>query len=288
MTTHPLERLKENILIFSGTFGSGKSEVAVNTAFYGMEKYEKVAIVDLDVVNPYFRCREARAALEAGGIEVIAPGGEYSSADLPIVLPQIRGRIMNFDGLLILDVGGDDIGARALGSLNDAISKKTYEYLMVLNERRPYTSDLQSTLATIARIEESAKIKATGLVSNTHLMNFTTADTIQQGYRLATEVSKKRELPLAFVTANEEHYNSIVDSSIDCPVMKLERRLPPPWIERPSQSRENSNDRKAVPTPGRPWGRGSGNQSSQIMCRLSFGIFRKVQVLYSCNTCLLL
>jgi hypothetical protein len=255
MTTHPLERLTENIIIFSGTFGSGKSEVAVNTAFHAIERFDKVAIVDLDVVNPYFRCREAREALEAKGVEVIAPGGEYSSADLPIVLPQIRGRIMGYDGLLILDVGGDDLGARALASLNDAISKKSFEYLMVLNERRPYTSDLKSSIETIARIEASAKIKATGLCSNTHLMDYTTVDTIIDGLHLAEKVSKKLELPLAFVTAHEKYYDGVMEKSPSCPVMKLERRLPPPWIERQPAAKPAGDDKKAVPTPGRPWGK---------------------------------
>ena len=249
MATHPLDRLKEKILIFSGTFGSGKSEVAVNTAFYAAEKFDKVAIVDLDVVNPYFRCREAREALEAKGIEVIAPGGEFSQADLPIVLPQIRGRIMQYDGLLILDVGGDDLGARALGSLYDATSKKAFEYLMVLNERRPYTSDLKSSLATIARIEEAAKIKATGIVSNTHLMADTTADTITQGFDLASKVAGELDLPMSFVTASEEFYPQVSTEVGDCPVMKLFRRLPPPWIA------PQSNNNAAVPKPGQPWGK---------------------------------
>jgi len=260
MTTHPLDRINENILIFSGTFGSGKSEVAVNTAFYAAEKFAKVAIVDLDVVNPYFRCREAREALEAKGIEVIAPGGEFSSADLPIVLPQIRGRIMGFDGLLILDVGGDDLGARALASLNDAISKKSYEYLMVLNERRPYTSDLKGSLATIARIEEAAKIKATGIVSNTHLMTDTTSETITGGFKLAKEVSQRLNLPMTFVTADKKFFDDIVSQVGDCPVMKLERRLPPPWMERQGSRiagrvvNQRNND-AAVPRPGQPWGK---------------------------------
>jgi hypothetical protein len=250
VTTHPLDRLKENIIIFSGTFGSGKSEVAVNTAFYAADKFPRVAIVDLDVVNPYFRCRESREALEAKGIEVIAPGGEFSQADLPIVLPQIRGRIMQFDGLLILDVGGDDIGARALGSLNDAISKKSYEYLMVLNERRPYTMDLKGSLETIARIEVAAKIKTTGIVSNTHLMEYTTAETIKDGLNLARQVSLELKIPLSFVTAGEKFYDEVLASTgEECPVMKLSRRLPPPWIE------ASKNNRAAVPRPGQPWGK---------------------------------
>jgi hypothetical protein len=269
MTLDPLVEINTPIVIFSGTFGSGKSEVAVNTAFYAAQKYEKVAIVDLDVVNPYFRCREARAALEEQGIEVIAPGGEYSAADLPIILPQIRGRIMSYDGFLILDVGGDDLGARALASLNDVIIRRDYEYVMVLNERRPYTGSLSAALQTVARIEASAKLKATSIVSNTHLMEYTDVETIVKGVKLAEEVSASLHIPIKFVTSGEAYFDDVAGVVNAYPLMKLERRLPPPWIETgdsaaqaASESRVTGNsnsksdsDSAALPTPGRPWGK---------------------------------
>lgn len=248
MTYNPLVRLDRPIIIFSGNFGSGKSEVAVNTAFQLAEQWEKVAIVDLDVVNPYFRCREAREQLELEGIEVIAPDGKFSSADLPIILPEIRGRILKFDGIVILDVGGDDLGARALASLNDVLKRKSHHFLMVVNERRPFTKDVDGTVGTIERIETASHLEATGIVGNTHLMEHTTVDTIKKGYELISEVSKERELPLMFVTSPKVLYEDVLKENFQCPVLPLTRRLRPPWME-------GQNNGAATPRPGKPWGK---------------------------------
>jgi len=246
VTYDPLVRLDRPLVIFSGNFGSGKSEVAVNTAFRLADQWEKVAIVDLDVVNPYFRCREARELLEHEGIEVIAPGGEFSAADLPIILPEIRGRIAHYDGVVILDVGGDDVGARALASLSDVVATRPHHYVMVLNERRPFTKDVESASATITRIEAAARLTATGIVGNTHLMEQTTVETIKKGYDLCQQISCERSLPLLFVTAPQALYDDVLTLGLACPVLPLRRRLRPPWLSDSAQA--------AVPRPGRPWG----------------------------------
>ncbi len=260
MSNSPLESLTQPVVIFSGNFGSGKSEVAVNTALRMKADGDNIAIVDLDVVNPYFRCREAREELEKDGIEVIAPSGEYAAADLPIILPQIRGRVMQFAGRVIIDVGGDDLGARALASLNDVFSRSPNDFVLVLNGRRPFTLDLKSTLATIKRIEEAAKLNITGLVGNTHLMEHTTVETIKEGYELLVEVSGETGLPIHYVTAMENFYKDVLSLNFNCPVLSLTRRLNPPWLENAGHS---------TPEPGRPWGKapdvrlpgGGGRQS---------------------------
>jgi len=128
----------ERILLFVGNYGSGKTEVSVSLAIR-LAKDHRVAVADLDVVNPYFRCREARGEMESRGIRVINPEGEYRAADLPIILPEIRGAVQAGEEFLIMDVGGDDVGARVLGSLADVFCGRAYAMLQVVNAKRPFT-----------------------------------------------------------------------------------------------------------------------------------------------------
>ena len=105
------------IVVIVGNYGSGKTEVSINLAVHCKRKGLDVRIADLDLVNPYFRTREARKALETFGIEVVLPPQEYLQADLPILSPTIAGMIRQPDGLVILDIGGDDAGAMVLAAL---------------------------------------------------------------------------------------------------------------------------------------------------------------------------
>ena len=248
MSAHPvLAVLKRSIIAFSGHFGSGKSEVAVNVALGLAARGDDVAIVDLDLVNPYFRCREARTCLEEAGVNVIAPQGEYESADLPILLPEIKGRLARQQGVTILDVGGDDLGARALRSLRRTFEGKDFHLLLVLNGMRPFTADLSSCLATLERIAVAAGLSFTGLVGNTHLMADTTEDTVVQGALLAQEVSSASSLPVLFVTSPAVLAEDIQRRVPDIPVLPLRRQLRPPWLTGSSMT-------CTEPVPGRPWG----------------------------------
>ena len=135
-----------NIAVFVGNYGSGKSEVAVNCALQFADGGETVRLVDLDVVNPYFRSREAVATLEAHNVEVVMPKGGLQWADLPVVLPRVKGVIAKPDGRLILDVGGDDVGARVLSSLADVLQRAEHQLLQVINSRRPFTDTVEGCL----------------------------------------------------------------------------------------------------------------------------------------------
>lgn len=239
--------LDRPVVAFSGNFGSGKSEVAVNVALALAAAGAQVAIVDLDVVNPYFRCREARADMEAAGIRVVAPSGEYESADLPIILPEIRGLLGRRDGITILDVGGDDLGARALSSLRTSIVLPDFHFLMVVNASRPFTCDLPSCLATMDRIQGAAGLTFTGLVGNTHLMKETTVATLVEGAALTATVGLERSLPVMFVTADGRLADEAASRLSGSFVLPLTRRLRPPWLP-------GSSPTTAAPVPGRPWG----------------------------------
>ena len=222
--------LKKRIIAIVGGFGSGKTEVSVNLAKYfaAIEK-ALVTIVDLDLVNPYFRSREAIGELEAMGINAIAPRGGQFYADLPILMPEVKGAIEKSNGKLILDVGGDAQGARALGSLAESVNLGDYEMLMVLNGRRPQTDSVAGCLKTIERIELTARLKFTGLISNTHMIDETTPEILIEGYNLAKEVSRVSGLPLQFISARRRVLDLMDPSIFDCPILPMTRSMLKPW-----------------------------------------------------------
>ncbi len=218
------------IIIIVGGYGSGKSEISVNLARQlAQNQQEPVTIADLDIINPYFRSREAAAELDKFGVTSLGPAGAHAFADLPIIIPDIKRAIEQNQGKLILDVGGDDVGARVLSSLTDAFVTGTYEMLLVLNERRPFTADVAGSMRMIAEIEASSRLKFTGIISNTHLMTDTTPDTVLHGVKLAREVSRKTGLPIAFVSALNAIVDKLDSPGLDLPVLRLDRALVKPW-----------------------------------------------------------
>ncbi|MBN1947904.1 MAG: tyrosine-protein kinase family protein [Bradymonadales bacterium] len=218
-----------NVIALIGNFGSGKSEVAVNLALTLAAEGRKVAIADLDVVNPYFRCREAMDLLASHDIELVMPDTRYFSADLPIVVPRIKAIIERPDDCSILDVGGDDVGATVLASLADAFRSVRHDFLQVINLSRPFTDTVEGCLAIGRQIERAARLTITGLVGNTHLMDETTPEHLAEGYAFVQEVSRTTGLPVKFVTVDRSLMASVPVDDWSCPVLPLTRHLLPPW-----------------------------------------------------------
>jgi len=219
------------VTIFVGHFGSGKTEIALNGALDLAAGGERVTLADLDVVKPYFRSRSARALLSDAGIELLAPTGANVHADLPIIVPQIRSHLRDPDRRMIMDVGGDEIGARVLGSLSDVVPFDETDCLLVLNFRRPATPDPERSLLMIREIEAVGRVPVTGLISNTHLMGETTPAVVLTGYRQAVETAKLAELPLVAVTVTEEMIEDLREESFECPVVTMRRIVMPPFAQ---------------------------------------------------------
>jgi hypothetical protein len=218
------------IIIIVGGYGSGKSEISVNLArLLARDRTESVTIADLDIINPYFRSREAAAELESFGVKSLIPAGELAYADLPIIIPDIKRAIEQNEGKLILDVGGDDVGARVLSSLADAFAPDSYEMLLVLNARRPFTADEAGSVRMRDEIETSSRLKFTGIISNTHLMDDTTVQTVLEGLDLARKVSSNTGLPIYFLSAMNDIVTKCDPEKIDVPVLSLDRALVKPW-----------------------------------------------------------
>jgi hypothetical protein len=228
-----------DIIIIVGGFGSGKSEVSVNLAKHLIATDTRpVTLADLDIVNPYFRSREAAAALAALGIRSIVPGGAYATADLPIIIPEIKSAIQQPEGWLILDVGGDDVGATVLSSLSDAFRPGGYELLFTLNAYRPFTSDVTGTMKIMDEIERAGGLKFTGLISNSHLIEQTTTAEVLHGVDLARKVSDQTGLPIFFVSAVDGVLAQLNSRQIPYPVLGINRSLLKPW-ERSSPAGTN-------------------------------------------------
>lgn len=231
---------KRTIVIVGG-YGSGKSEVSVNLArFLAKHGDEPVSIADLDIINPYFRSREAAKQLEKLGIKSLIPPGEQVHADLPIVIPEIKGAIQQHEGYLILDVGGDDQGARVLSSLAGAFPIDSYDLLLVHNANRPFTSDVEGSLHVMSEIEGSAQLEFTGLIANSHMMDLTTRETVLEGLDLTKRVAKKREVSVSFLSAETKVLKLIDPKEISCAVLPLNRSLLKPW-ERNTTAEANGN-----------------------------------------------
>lgn len=234
LSSQPPDRLRPDHLlrktiIIAGAFGSGKSEIAVNLAAMLSKDSEPVAIADLDIVNPYFRSREAGDELDLLGVRTINPKGAQHNADLPIILPEIKGAIERHEGWLILDVGGDDVGARVLSSMIESFQSDDLDMFFVLNARRPGTLDVGGCLRMMEMISGAARLKFTGIIANTHLMDQTTGEIARQGLELAQEVSKAAGIPVVFVSVEPWVASELNVAKPDLPVLQLHRRLLKPW-----------------------------------------------------------
>jgi hypothetical protein len=219
----------KRIIGFTGNYGSGKTEIAVNYTILCADNKKKTYILDLDIVNPYFRCREARDLMTSLGINVVIPEGDKVHADLPIIVPQIKGTIKREDGNVILDIGGDDIGARVLSHLSGTLLQEELDLLMVLNGNRPFTDQVSGAVKMIHEIEAASSFKITGIVSNTHLINLTTKDTVLDGYKLALDVEAKTRIPIKFVSIEEKILHHFTGAEFSHPIFPIKRMMLPPW-----------------------------------------------------------
>ncbi|MBD3165312.1 cobalamin biosynthesis protein CbiA [bacterium] len=243
----PLVPPDRTIILFTGNYGSGKTEVSVNVATALARADEKVTIADLDLVNPYFRSREARRPMEALGIRVLAPEGDYHNADLPILMPEVKGAVNQPDGLTILDVGGDNVGATVLSSLQQAIKRQPHDMVFVLNQNRPFTETIDGAMRLMDEIEAASRIPITAIVGNTHLMEETDLEMVKQGAEFALEAGEKRGVPVRFVSApvTELHKVGLMENphldvkgliepdGFGVPVLPLKRIMLPPWLGGP-------------------------------------------------------
>jgi len=216
------------IRVFTGHFGSGKTEIAINYALKLNEEGKKVAIADLDIVNPYFCTRDQTEYLEEKGIKVIATPKEFSNAELGTVPLNTLTVFNDKTYEVVLDVGGDDQGAVALGQYNKYFREEDYDMYFVINTTRPLTNDADSIIQYIDEIQRASRLKVKYLINNTNLSYETTVDMIKEGFEIVKEVSEKINIPIAF-TAVREDLVSQVKEEIGENIFPIKIFMLPPW-----------------------------------------------------------
>lgn len=220
--------MQHRIHIFCGHFGSGKTEVALNFAFEQAKKKEDVTIVDMDTVNPYFRTHDAKAALERQKIRVIASPFAGSNVDMPVVPAQVQGVFQNPSLTAILDVGGDEDGASALGVYAEQIQQEGYQMYFVVNTKRPLTQTCEELLTLSRQIERASKLKFTGIINNTNLGRLTEAQTLLSGYSEIKTLSKEMQIPIVMHCAVRALAFQ-VEGAVQEPVFPIEIQIKMPF-----------------------------------------------------------
>lgn len=217
------------INIFTGHFGSGKTEISINYAIKLAEQGKKVVIVDLDVVNPYFCVRELKDKLEEKGIKVISSNPEYVNAELMVVPPEVLSVFNDKSYDVVIDVGGDDMGATALGQYNRYINAEPHEVFFVINNNRPFTKDAMGAEEYIGEIEHASRLKVTKFISNTNLSYETEIDDILKGDKEVAELSKKMNIPYIYTVCKKEFEEKIKDKVQSEEVFPIDIFMMPPW-----------------------------------------------------------
>lgn len=220
-----IEEALPRIKVLVGEFGSGKTELAVTLASYMQKSGLTTAVVDMDLVKPYFRTREHRQRLEAEGVTVVAPQGKLSHADLPIMPPDLTRVLFSLEYRVVMDVGGAK-SAIVLGQVRDRIRSNGCEVLMVVNICRPFSANTTDIISALRNIEAASGLAVTGLVSNTNLGVETMQNHITAGLQVVKEVSAITGLPLRWLVLPAWLYG---DYKSDEPVLPLQPMTTYPW-----------------------------------------------------------
>lgn len=190
---------KPKINIFVGHYGSGKTEMAINFALKAAKNEGKVTLIDIDIVNPFFRSSEMELILNENNIELISPNYVHTNLDIPSLPATINGVFYRENETIIFDVGGDPEGARVLGAYKEYLDKADYNMYFVINTRRPFTSNVDEIIEMVNEIEAYSRQRITHLACNTNLSYETTIDIVKEGIKIVEEVSNKTNIPIAYI-----------------------------------------------------------------------------------------
>jgi len=209
--------------IITGAMGSGKTEIALQIA-ENCSKIAETTIIDLDFVNPFYRSVDKAAELKGLGITLLGP--EHVSIDTPLIMPGTAEAIAAPTGQTIVDLGGDESGAKIIAQFAPSIAE--YDFFAVVNFSRVTTENAEDAIRMLCFIEEASRLKLTGIISNTHMKEYTTAKIILDGFSRATLLSEKLNLPLIYVVTTAEFESEIRREAGD-KTLVMERRLKNIW-----------------------------------------------------------
>lgn len=184
-----------------GHYGSGKTFNAVSYAIELRKLKDKVSIYDLDIVNPYFRTVDAINNLNSNGVELVVSPYAETNVDIPAMNSKSYQMVDDLSRYAVVDVGGDDRGALALGRFRDKILEENdYEILLVVNCFRPETRTIEDIVKIKDEIEYASKLKFTGIVNNSNLGSITTLEDVLKGQDFCEKLSKEINIPIKFTS----------------------------------------------------------------------------------------
>ncbi len=217
------------LLIYTGNFGSGKTEISLNQAIHLARRGQRVTLIDLDIVKPYFRSREVRQMLEREGVALIAPQEGLADADLPVVTPAVTGVLTSGTGTCIIDVGGDNLGATALGRFKPYLDKHAASLHLVINPYRPFTQNLHGVRKMIGEIETASRLRVDKLVSNPNLGQGTLATEVVEGHGIVRQIAGELGLPISFLAVLAPLVDEIKHALPGETLFPVENYMLPPW-----------------------------------------------------------
>lgn len=221
------EFCSHRLSIVTGHYGTGKTEFSVNLALALAAEGASVMLADLDIVNPYFRSRERKKALEEAGIRLISSSQACSDADVPSLPAELLAIFENRDVTGVLDIGGDPVGARVLARFRPKIIQEDYQLIYVLNANRPEVRTVENAIMYLRNIEATTGLTCSGIVNNTHLCGETTEAQIRKGADLAHAVSQETGIPVLCHVAVEALAPNLSDLSE--PVFPITIKMKKPW-----------------------------------------------------------
>ena len=196
---------KHRLTIFAGHYGSGKTSIAVSYALHRRAMGESVVIGDLDIVNPYFRTSDSRKRLEEAGVALVCSQYAGSNLDIPALPKELYAAVTDQNRTAVLDVGGDDVGAVALGRFSSLVKETgDYEMLFVVNFYRPLTRTAEEALGILREVEEASGLKCTGLVHNSNIGPETTVEDVLSAAPKIRELADLTGLPIWATTVTEK------------------------------------------------------------------------------------
>ncbi len=216
----------KRVTLLCGHYGSGKTNVALNMAYEISKDYNEVAIADLDIVNPYFRTKDSAEELAKRGIKLIVSEYAGTNVDIPALPAEMYSLTDNKNIKAVIDVGGDDRGALALGRISPSIKEENdYEMLLVINKFRPLTPDAESTVEVMREIELAGGLGFTGIVNNSNLGELTTAQDVLNSVEYANDVAKLTGLPIKCTTVKQELYTELEGKIENLLPLKLQTKI---------------------------------------------------------------
>ena len=215
--------------VLTGNYGSGKTELALNLALAFAAKGLKTTLVDLDIVNPYFRSAEKKPELEKTGIRVLMPTFALTTVDIPALPPEIQSVFEEPSDRVIFDVGGDDTGAAALGRYAPAFGKVREDTVsaLVVNCMRPLTETEEDILDLAARIGARGRLGIDWIVNNTNLADRTEPEMVERGEAVALSCARRLKVSRVITSGIGE----VLDRCrLQTPRIFMERKMVPEWM----------------------------------------------------------